>query len=140
MVAATKPEGAPASTTLSSKGQVVIPKAVRERLGLQAGDVLDVDEVDGAILLRVRRETAAEQKLRLFGPPVPLDAIAGRLRHLVKPGPPPTTKEMREQARADFARRWREKEARIAALFARGDDGDDDGDDDDETEGDGGDE
>jgi AbrB family looped-hinge helix DNA binding protein len=130
MVAATTPENAALSTTLSSKGQVVIPKAVRDRLGLRAGDLLEVEEVDGAILLRVRRETPAEQKLRLFGPPVPLEEIAGRLRHLVKPGPPLTKQQMREQARADFARRWREKEARIAAQFARGDD--DANDDDDE--------
>jgi AbrB family looped-hinge helix DNA binding protein len=123
MVAAEKPTGAPLSTTMSSKGQVVIPKAMRERLGLKPGDVLDVEEVDGALLLRVRRETLAEQKLRLFGPPVPLEEIAGRLRHLAKPGPVPTMREMRQQAQADFARRWREKEERIARQL------DDEGDD-----------
>jgi AbrB family looped-hinge helix DNA binding protein len=113
------------STTLSSKGQVVIPKALRDRLGLRAGDVLDVEEVDGAVLLRVRRETAAELKARLFGPPVPLEDIAGRLRHLVKPGPVPTLREMRKQAQADFARRWREREARNAAGIEDADDEDD---------------
>lgn len=30
--------------TLTSKGQVTIPKAVRERLGLKPGQVLDFDE------------------------------------------------------------------------------------------------
>lgn len=123
MVAAEKPAGELFTTTVSSKGQVVIPKAMRERLGLKPGDVLEVEEVDGALLLRVRRETLAEQKLRLFGPPVPLEEIAGRLRHLAQPGPVPTMREMREQARADFARRWREKEERIARQL------DDDGDD-----------
>lgn len=126
MVAATKPDDPVFSTTLSSKGQVVIPKAMRDRLGLQAGDVLDLEEVDGALLLRVRRETLAEQKLRLFGAPVPLDEIAGRLRHLAKPGPVPTMREMRQQARVEFARRWREKEARIAADVAAGIDEDGD--------------
>ena len=114
MVAAEKPTQAPLSTTVSSKGQVVIPKAMRERLGLKPGDVLDVEEIDGALVLRLRRETLAEQKLRLFGPPVHLEEIAGRLRHLAKPGPVPTMREMRQQAQADFARRWREKEERIA--------------------------
>jgi AbrB family looped-hinge helix DNA binding protein len=127
MVAAETPASEVFTTTVSSKGQVVIPKAMRERLGLKSGDVLEVEEVDGALLLKVRRETLAEQKLRLFGPPVPLEEIAGRLRHLAKPGPVPTMREMREQARAEFARRWRQKEARIAAQFAAGieDDGDD---------------
>jgi AbrB family looped-hinge helix DNA binding protein len=123
MVAAEKAAGELFTTTVSSKGQVVIPKAMRERLGLKHGDVLEVEEADGALLLRVRRETLAEQKLRLFGPPVPLEEIAGRLRHLAKPGPVPTMREMREQARTDFARRWREKEERIARQL------DDDGDD-----------
>jgi antitoxin PrlF len=31
-----------ASTTLTTKGQMTLPKSVRERLGLQAGDKLDV--------------------------------------------------------------------------------------------------
>ncbi len=123
MVAAEKPTEAPLSTTVSSKGQVVIPKAMRERLGLKPGDVLDVEEADGALVLRLRRETLAEQKLRLFGPPVPLEEIAGRLRHLAKPGPVPTMREMRQQAQADFARRWRKKEERIARQL------DDEGDD-----------
>jgi AbrB family looped-hinge helix DNA binding protein len=114
------------STTLSSKGQVVIRKALRDRLGLRPGHVLDVPEVDGALPLRVHRGTPAEQKLRLFGPPVPLDEIAGRLRHLAKPGPVPTMRQMRQQARVEFARRWRENAARIAAEFAAGTD--DDGD------------
>ncbi len=123
MVAAEKPTEAPLWTTVSSKGQVVIPKAMRERLGLKPGDVLDVEEADGALVLRLRRETLAEQKLRLFGPPVPLEEIAGRLRHLAKPGPVPTMREMRHQVQADFARRWREKEERIARQL------DDEGDD-----------
>jgi hypothetical protein len=98
--------------------------------------VLEVDEVDGAILLRVRRETAAEQKARLFGPPVPLETLAAQFAGRVPPhlrGLSMT--EMRQQARADFARRWREKEARIAAQVADSEDDDDDDDDDgDETD------
>jgi antitoxin PrlF len=34
--------GDPASTTLTSKGQMTLPKAVRDRLGLTTGDKLDV--------------------------------------------------------------------------------------------------
>lgn len=36
-------------TTIDSAGRVVIPKAVRERLGLTGGESLDVRERDGRI-------------------------------------------------------------------------------------------
>lgn len=123
MVAAEKEDAEVFTTTCSSKGQVVIPKALRDRLGIRAGDVVDVKEDDGKLVLSVRRETKAELKARLFGPPVAIEEIAGRLRHLVKPGPVPTMREMREQAQAEFARRWRAKEERIAAQVEG--DGDD---------------
>jgi len=113
MVAVEKPAGEVFTTTVSSKGQVVIPKAMRERLGLHSGDVLQVEEVDGALLLRVLHEDPAALKARLLGPPVPLSSLAGRLAHLARPGPVPSMREMREQARAEFARRWSEREARM---------------------------
>jgi len=116
MVAAEKDDKEVLSTTLSSKGQVVIPKAMRERLGLKVGDVLDVEETDGAILLRVRTETLAEKKLRLFGPPVPLESLAARFADRVAPELRGLSMaELRRHAKADFARRWLEKEARSAA-------------------------
>lgn len=114
MVAAEKPAGEVFTTTVSSKGQVVIPKAMRERLGLRSGDVLEVEEVEGALLLRVQHEDPAALKARLFGPPVPLETLAGRLAHLAQPGPVPSMREMREQARAEFARRWAERETRYS--------------------------
>lgn len=41
------------TTTMSSKGQTVIPKAIRERLGLKPGDVLDfVVQDDGDVVIR----------------------------------------------------------------------------------------
>ncbi|MBX7062120.1 MAG: AbrB/MazE/SpoVT family DNA-binding domain-containing protein [Pyrinomonadaceae bacterium] len=41
-------------TTLTTKGQVVIPAAVRQRLGIKAGTSLhvEVDEADSRIILR----------------------------------------------------------------------------------------
>jgi AbrB family looped-hinge helix DNA binding protein len=40
------------STTVSSKGQVVIPREVREVLGWKPGTVLVIQEQGGGILLR----------------------------------------------------------------------------------------
>jgi AbrB family looped-hinge helix DNA binding protein len=38
--------------TIDRAGRVVIPQAVRRRLGLAAGTELDVEERDGGVLLR----------------------------------------------------------------------------------------
>jgi AbrB family looped-hinge helix DNA binding protein len=43
------------TTRLSSRGQVVIPKSVRDHLGLRDGDELVVEETADAIILRVKR-------------------------------------------------------------------------------------
>jgi antitoxin PrlF len=37
---------------LSEKGQVTIPKAIRDELGLTAGSVLDFSESEGRIIVR----------------------------------------------------------------------------------------
>lgn len=39
------------TTTLSSKGQVVIPHEIRSRLGLPAGTLIDCEVQDGRIIL-----------------------------------------------------------------------------------------
>lgn len=46
-----------AQTRLSAKGQIVIPKDVRDRLGLTEGTVFDVFEREGEIVLK--QESAA---------------------------------------------------------------------------------
>ncbi len=40
-------------TTVDRFGRVVIPKAVRERLGISAGTPLTVDHTESAVVLRV---------------------------------------------------------------------------------------
>lgn len=42
--------------TLDRFGRIVIPKRVRDDLGLHAGSVLEIDDADDRIVLRVRRE------------------------------------------------------------------------------------
>jgi len=39
-------------TTVSQKGQVTVPKACRDRLGLKAGSVLDFETRDGMLIAR----------------------------------------------------------------------------------------
>jgi AbrB family looped-hinge helix DNA binding protein len=43
------------------KGQVVLPKRIRDHLGIRPGDVVSVDEVDGEVRIR---KTAAPAELR----------------------------------------------------------------------------
>lgn len=71
------------TSTLTSKGQITLPKAIRERLGLRAGDVLEFrfDE-RGEVVLRPLAESA-------------VDRVSGVLRHLAKERPV-TVEEMRE--------------------------------------------
>jgi len=63
------------SITIDAAGRVVIPQGVRRRLGLEAGTNLDVEEVDGSVILRpasrVRIEIAEDGKpiLRADGGP-----------------------------------------------------------------------
>lgn len=44
-------------TTIDSAGRIVIPKAIRDRLGLRGGEAVDIDESDGRIeVSRLRRK------------------------------------------------------------------------------------
>ena len=73
---------------MSAKGQVVIPKEVRDALGLEAGQTLDVVTTASGVLLR----PAARKSGRSF------DEITARLREITSTyrGPPVTIEEMNE--------------------------------------------
>jgi AbrB family looped-hinge helix DNA binding protein len=45
--------------TVSERGQIVIPKAIRSKLGIERGQVLEVDEVEGAIVMRPQGRSKA---------------------------------------------------------------------------------
>jgi AbrB family looped-hinge helix DNA binding protein len=51
-------------TRITSKGQVTVPKNVRERLGLRAGDELEFTEEDGVFRLRKRIDPDVFKKYR----------------------------------------------------------------------------
>ena len=59
-------------TRVSEKGQIVVPKATRERLGWEPGTDLEVIESNDAILLRRRRT----------GGSIDVDEAIGRLRRI----------------------------------------------------------
>ena len=71
------------TTTLSTKGQLILPKAVRDRRGWTSGDRLVVEERPEGVLLR--REPTL--------PPTRLEDVAGMLNHLYK-GPPIAVEDM----------------------------------------------
>jgi AbrB family looped-hinge helix DNA binding protein len=60
-------------STMSSKGQLTIPIELRERLGLEAGTVIQFELRDGAIFMRKGTQTNH-----------PVDQLFGHL-HLRKP-------------------------------------------------------
>lgn len=70
-----------AESTVTSKGQITIPKAVRERLNLEPGDRVYFDVRDDGSVLMVARNR-------------PLENLFGRLRDRVKLKRPLTIEEM----------------------------------------------
>jgi AbrB family looped-hinge helix DNA binding protein len=63
-------------TILSNKGQVVIPLAIRQRLGIASGTKLACDLEDGNIVLSPQRDERAVLKYDEAGIPV-LEAPTG---------------------------------------------------------------
>lgn len=89
------------TTRLSSKGQLVLPKSVRDARGWKDGTVFDV--IDGgkdAITLVKREAAAAERTMTL-----------GELRKLIPKysGPPVTDKMINQAVLEEAKRRWHAK-------------------------------
>jgi AbrB family looped-hinge helix DNA binding protein len=80
------------TTILSTKGQVIVPKAIRERRGWEAGVCLEVEETADGVLL----------KSAPAFPTTEPDAVFGLLRHA---GPPKTIEEMDAAVAEDIRRR-----------------------------------
>ena len=64
-----------ATTTLSSKGQVIIPKPLRDSRGWKPGQRFDIVESDEGIMLK---------PVQLF-PPTTIDEVSGCLAYQGKP-------------------------------------------------------
>lgn len=81
-----------AQTRISAKGQVVIPKETRDRLGLTQGFALDVIETPDGVLLRKPR---VQQKLSF-------EEATARIRKIVKyDGPALSIEQLSWSAEAD---------------------------------------
>jgi AbrB family looped-hinge helix DNA binding protein len=82
-------------TRVSTKGQVVLPGPIRQKLGIRAGDSLDASIEDGRIVLvpqcKVRHE-----------PKIIKDPITGFPALDLGPDAPMLTSEMVRQMLADF--------------------------------------
>ncbi len=88
--------GPVASTRVSSKGQVIIPKAIREARGWDAGvELTVVEDGDRVVLARVE----PEKKYKIAD-------IVGILQHN---GPPVSIEEMNMAIDAEMAARWARK-------------------------------
>ena len=82
------------TTTLSTKGQVILPKPVRDARNWGPGTRLTVEEVPEGVLLR-----AVETR---FFPATTIDEVFGKLKHK---GPPVTIEEMDAAVAAEIADR-----------------------------------
>ena len=85
----------PLTTTLSTKGQVILPKAMREHLGWGIGAKLVVEEADGTVTLR---------RAPLFKPTNEQD-VYGMLK---SDRPPVTLEEMDEAVAREAVRHARD--------------------------------
>jgi AbrB family looped-hinge helix DNA binding protein len=81
-----------ATTTVSTKGQVILPKAIRERRRWRAGTRLVVEDTPDGVLLK---------PAPLFAPTRPED-VFGMLKYS---GPPKTIEEMDAAIEAEVKRR-----------------------------------
>lgn len=81
-------------TRLSTKGQVIVPREIRDRLKWRSGMRLIVEDTPEGVLLKPERSF----------PPTTLDEVAGSLRHLVKR--PVTIQEMDAAVLGEARRRY----------------------------------
>jgi AbrB family looped-hinge helix DNA binding protein len=88
------------TTRLSSKGQIVLPKSVREEHGWAPGTEFEVESTSDGVRLRARAPF----------PPTDLGSVFGSVSHA---GPAKSLEEMNEGIRAAVARRYRRAVKRL---------------------------
>ncbi len=83
-------------TRISTKGQVVLPSAIRRRLGLRAGDSLDVKTEGDRVVLTLQRKRS-RRKAKIV-----TDPITGFPVLTLGPGAPVLTHKQVQDMLADF--------------------------------------
>lgn len=91
--------GMTAHTKVSAKGQIVIPKHLRDRLDWSIGTELEIEESPGGLVLRARHDPTKRISYEEF-----------RRRMPKYDGPPISAEEMNEAILQEAARRWRVKQ------------------------------
>jgi len=82
-------------TRISTKGQVVLPSAIRRRLGLQVGDVIDVKTEGLRIVLTPQKKRRRKGK-------IVIDPVTGFPALTLGPGAPVLTHKEVKEMLADF--------------------------------------
>lgn len=87
-----------APINVSSKGQIVIPKDVRDRLNIRAGDQLDIVERPDGVLLRKQALKSGKSfeecmaiirgAIKYDGPPVSIEDMNASIADMWKSGGP----------------------------------------------------
>ncbi|MET0370468.1 MAG: AbrB/MazE/SpoVT family DNA-binding domain-containing protein [Sphingobium sp.] len=84
-----------AKTTMSAKGQIVIPKDVRDELGYTTGQPFEVVKMGDSVLLRPERRKSGRS----------FDEIMAEIHSRIKyDGPPVTIEEMNETIAEHWAK------------------------------------
>jgi AbrB family looped-hinge helix DNA binding protein len=84
------------TSKLSSKGQIVLPKAIREALDWRPGLELSIERGDDCVVIRRRRRLPVRT----------VEEVAGSLRY---DGPPVSLEDMDRAIEAELRERWRRK-------------------------------
>lgn len=87
-------------TRVSSKGQIVIPKSIRDEEGWTEGTELDVERTPAGVILRNSARTSKARKS--------LDEVAGSLKGLYR-GPVRSLDDMQKGIDAAMQERWERK-------------------------------
>lgn len=87
------PASKKATTRLSTKGQVILPKAVRDACGWKPGATLTVEQTDEGVLLRPASPF----------PPTRIEDVFGSLKY---DGPPISVEDMDLAVAEGFRRRY----------------------------------
>jgi AbrB family looped-hinge helix DNA binding protein len=82
------------TTRLSSKGQIIIPKSLRDRRGWESGTAFEIEEHEDGLILRPLRDFPATTLDEVFG-------------CLAWDGPPLTTEDMDAAVAREARRRSR---------------------------------